>query len=277
MNMIEKQCIISVFAVLAAVLMPSCFRQTGDSSATADTLAEAFSDTVVIDDFAGFDTTGRGGFVNLTDVVPDAILEIRYFGTYNFVGRRIDGYRQPTALLTRRAADSLRAVSDDLVSQGYRLKIYDAYRPQAAVSHFVRWSHDMGDTAMKRYFYPQTPKAVLFSKGYIASKSGHSRGSTLDLTLFDMSTEKEVDMGGTFDWFGRESHPDFGGDPATQQYRPGDSITDQQFRNRMLLRSAMMRHGFRPYESEWWHFTLRNEPYPNTYFNFPVEKIVDNQ
>ncbi len=272
-----RQYFTAAIALLAMALMPSCFRQTADDTAIADTLAEAFSDTVVIDDFAGFDTTGRGGFVNLTDVVPDAILEIRYFGTYNFVGRRIDGYRQPTALLTRRAADSLRAVSDDLVSQGYRLKIYDAYRPQAAVSHFVRWSHDMGDTAMKRYFYPQTPKEVLFSKGYIASKSGHSRGSTLDLTLFDMATEKEVDMGGTFDWFGRESHPDFGGDPATQQYRPGDSITEQQFRNRMLLRSAMMRHGFRPYESEWWHFTLRNEPYPNTYFNFPVEKIVDNQ
>ena len=129
-------------------------------------------------------------FVTLTDAVPDAILEIRYFGTYNFVGTRIDGYLEPTALLTKVAADSLKAVSDDVMALGYRLKIYDAYRPQQAVDHFVRWAADVPDTLMKRYFYPDLDKSVLFEQEYIYERSGHSRGSTVDLTLFDMETEK---------------------------------------------------------------------------------------
>ena len=213
-------------------------------------------------------------FVNITDVVPDVILEIRYFSTYNFVGARIDGYEQPTALLTRRAADSLRAVSDDLVKQGYRLKIYDAYRPQKGVDHFVRWGNDVKDTLMKRYFYPNECKDSLFIKEYIATRSGHSRGSTLDLTLFDMRTEKEVDMGGTFDWFGRESHPDYCGDPESGKWKAeSGKLTKEQFENRMILRRAMMAHGFKPYESEWWHFTLKNEPFPDTYFAFPVREL----
>ena len=145
-------------------------------------------------------------FVNLAEAVPDAILEIRYYSTYNFVGTRIDGYEEPVALLTRQAADSLRAVSDDLLKQGYRLKIFDAYRPQCAVDHFMRWAADVNDTLMKPYFYPKVPRDKLFKLGYILEKSGHTRGSTVDLTLFDMATEKEVDMGGTFDWFGRRSH-----------------------------------------------------------------------
>ena len=211
------------------------------------------------------------GFVPITDVVPDVILEIRYFGTYNFVGKRIDGYLAPTAWLTREAADSLKAVSDDMIKQGYRLKIYDAYRPQCAVDHFMRWGADVTDTLMRRYFYPTVDRTRLFELGYIAKKSGHTRGSTVDLTLFDMNTEKEVDMGGTFDWFGSESHPDCGGNPATGEYRQNDTITAQQFANRMILRRAMLRHGFKPYDSEWWHFTLRNEPYPDTYFTFPVK------
>ncbi len=211
-------------------------------------------------------------FVYITDVAPDVILEIRYYSTYNFVGKRIDGYLAPTAMLTRRAADSLRAVCDDLKQQGYRLKIYDAYRPQMAVDHFVRWGEDLNDTAMKRFFYPHVDKSRLFELDYIARQSGHSRGSTLDLTLFDMRTEKEVDMGGTFDWFGRESHPDYGGNPETGSYQPDSaSITETQFANRMLLRSAMLRHGFKPYDCEWWHFTLKDEPYPDTYFTFPIE------
>ncbi len=216
---------------------------------------------------------GSQAFVNITDVVPDVILEVRYFGTYNFVGARIDGYLQPTALLTRQAADSLKAVSDDLKAQGYRLKIYDAYRPQRGVDHFVRWGKELDDTLMKRYFYPNEVKDSLFIKDYIAEHSGHSRGSTLDLTLFDMRTEKEVDMGGTFDWFGSESHPDCGGDPVTGTYRANDTITATQFANRMLLREVMMRHGFKPYESEWWHFTLKDEPFPDTYFAFPVREL----
>lgn len=212
-------------------------------------------------------------FVNLTDVVPDAILEIRYFSTYNFVGTRIDGYEEPMALLTRRAADSLRAVSDDLKAMGYRLKIYDAYRPQCAVDHFMRWAANVNDTLMKPYFYPDLDKKLLFPLEYICERSGHTRGSTLDLTLFDMKTEKELDMGGTFDWFGHESHPDFCGNPETFEYTPSDSLTAVQFKNRMVLRQAMMRHGFKPFETEWWHFTLKDEPYPDTYFTFPVKRL----
>ena len=218
---------------------------------------------------------GREYFVSLTEAVPDAILEIRYFSTYNFVGDRIDGYLAPTALLTHAAADSLRAVSDELMKQGYRLKIYDAYRPQEAVDHFVRWAANTKDTRMKYCFYPDLNKNVLFKQGYIAEKSGHTRGSTVDLTLFDMATGKELDMGGTFDWFGPESHPDFCGDPDTGIYdakagRKRNGITEQQFRNRLILRDAMLRHGFKPIDEEWWHFTLRNEPFPDTYFTFPV-------
>ena len=219
-------------------------------------------------------------FVTLTDAVPDAILEIRYFGTYNFVGQRIDGYEEPTALLTRQAADSLRAVSDDVMAQGYRLKIYDAYRPQCGVDHFVRWAADIPDTLMKTYFYPDLPKSVLFEQEYIYERSGHTRGSTVDLTLFDMSSEKEVDMGGTFDWFGHESHPDFCGNPDTGQYDAEAAvaeqrgITEEQFRNRLLLREAMLRHGFKALDTEWWHFTLRDEPFPDTYFTFPVRQLA---
>ena len=198
-------------------------------------------------------------FVYITDVVPDAILEIRYYSTYNFVGERIDGYLAPTAMLTRTAADSLKAVSDDVIKLGYRLKIYDAYRPQCAVDHFVRWAADIPDTTMRQYFYPDVDKSLLFEQEYIMEKSGHTRGSTVDLTLFDMTTEKEVDMGGTFDWFGEESHPDYRG------------ITDEQYANRMILRDAMVRHGFKTLDSEWWHFTLKDEPYPDTYFTFPIK------
>ena len=214
-------------------------------------------------------------FVELAKAVPDAILEIRYYSTYNFVGKRVDGYLEPVALLTRQAADSLRAVSDDLLKQGYRLKIYDAYRPQCAVDHFVRWAADVNDTLMKPYFYPDVPRDKLFKLGYIAEKSGHTRGSTVDLTLFDMATEKEVDMGGTFDWFGLESHPDFGGNPQTGEYKGNAQITAEQFRNRMILREAMLRHGFKAFDEEWWHFTLKNEPFPDTYFTFPVKKLTD--
>ena len=159
-------------------------------------------------------------FVNVTDVVPDAILEIRYFSTYNFVGARIDGYEEPVALMTRVAADSLRAVSDDLKRHGYCIKIYDAYRPQRGVDHFMRWALDQGDTITKAYFYPRLTKKEVFDGEYVATKSGHSRGSTVDLTIVDMKTGKEVDMGGTFDWFGIESHPDFGGgNPETLEFQ----------------------------------------------------------
>lgn len=210
----------------------------------------AFADQTFSDD--------ASDFVLLSEAVPDAILEIRYYSTYNFVGTRIDGYEQPVALLTREAAQALREVSDELAAQGYRLKIFDAYRPQMAVDHFMRWALDPEDTAMKPYFYPELEKNVLFPQGYIAEKSGHSRGSTVDLTLFDMASGKEVDMGGTFDYFGLLSHPDY------------KDITEEQYQNRMILRDAMLAHGFKPLEEEWWHFTLKNEPFPSTYFTFPV-------
>ena len=219
-------------------------------------------------------------FVVVAEAVSDVILEIRYYGTYNFVGTRVDGYVQPTALLTRQAADSLLAVSREAKSLGYRLKIYDAYRPQRAVDHFVRWAADLPDTLAKAWFYPDLHKDVLFDQGYIAAKSGHTRGSTVDLTLFDMNLEKEVDMGGTFDWFGPESHPDFCCDPKTGVYTGNNSaspaarsITPEQFANRMLLRRLMLNHGFKPIDEEWWHFTLRDEPFPDTYFNFEVKSL----
>ena len=199
-------------------------------------------------------------FVLLSSAVPDAILEIRYFSTYNFIGSRIDGYEEPVALLTRKAAEALRAVSDDLVKKGWRLKIYDAYRPQTAVSHFMRWAMDFEDTRMKAYFYPELEKDRLFPLGFIAEHSGHSRGSTVDLTLFDMASGKEADMGGPFDYFGELSHADYTG------------VTAEQYANRMILREAMLARGFRPLQQEWWHFTLNNEPYPDTYFTFPVSR-----
>lgn len=201
------------------------------------------------------------GFVVLAEVVPDIIQEIRYYSTYNFVGDRIDGYYQPCALMTREAAEALKKVSDDVMKMGYRLKVYDAYRPQCAVDNFVRWAENIGDKRMKKYFYPKVDKTKLFDEGYIDAKSGHSRGSTIDLTLFDMKTGKEVDMGGTFDYFGELSHPDY------------KKITKTQYKNRMILRDVMIKHGFKPLATEWWHFTLKDEPYPDTYFTFPVTAL----
>lgn len=208
---------------------------------------------------AGRQELDSSDFVQLAEAVPDAILEIRYYSTYNFVGERVDGYEEPLALLTKEAAEALKQVSDYVMEQGYRLLIFDAYRPQKAVDHFVRWAEDLEDTRMKPYFYPEKDKSVLFSEGYIDARSGHSRGSTIDLTLFDMTTEKEVDMGGTFDYFGELSHPDH-----------TENLTQEQYQNRMILREAMLRFGFRPLSTEWWHFTLDTEPFTDTYFEFPV-------
>ena len=208
------------------------------------------SDVILSDD--------SSDFVLLSEAVPDVILEIRYYSTFNFVGDRIDGYEEPLAMLTKEAAAALKEASDELMSMGYRLKIFDAYRPQQAVTHFMNWALDAEDTRMKDYFYPELEKDVLFPQGYIAEHSGHSRGSTVDLTLFDMKTEREVDMGGTFDYFGELSHPEY------------TDITEEQYAMRMLLREVMMKHGFRPLPEEWWHFTLENEPYPDTYFTFPI-------
>jgi len=198
------------------------------------------------------------GFVVLADYVPGIIQEIRYYSTYNFIGDRIDGYEEPCALLTLEAARALKSVANEMAVQGLRLKVFDAYRPATAVKHFVLWSIEDLDLRMKPFFYPDLDKEDLFALGYIAKRSSHSRGSTVDLTLLDMTTGKELDMGSPFDLFSEISHPDYRG------------ITEEQYANRMLLRNVMVRNGFEPIDCEWWHFTLANEPYPDTYFDFPV-------
>lgn len=203
-------------------------------------------------------TMDPSGFVLLSDLVPNIIQEIRYFSTYNFIGERIDGYEEPCAILTVEAARALKAVSNELFVQGYRIKVFDAYRPACAVKQFVLWGIEDQDIRMKSYFYPDLQKQDLFAEGYIAKLSSHSRGSTVDLTLLDMKTGKEVDMGSPFDLFSEKSHPGYKG------------ITEEQYENRMLLQHVMVRNGFVPIDCEWWHFTLKNEPYPDTYFEFPV-------
>ena len=203
-------------------------------------------------------TMDPSGFVLLADYVPQIVQEIRYYSTYNFIGERIDGYEEPCALLTIEAARALKAVSSELVVQGYRLKVFDAYRPACAVRQFVLWGIEDQDIRMKPWFYPELEKQALFSEGYITRQSSHSRGSAIDLTLLDMRTGKELDMGSPFDLFSRVSHPDYRG------------ITDEQYENRMMLQRAMLRNGFLPLDCEWWHFCLKNEPYPDTYFAFPV-------
>ncbi len=203
-------------------------------------------------------TTDPSGFVLLSDYVPQIVQEIRYYSTYNFIGDRIDGYEEPCALLTVEAARALKSVSNEMIVQGYRLKVFDAYRPACAVRHFVLWGIEDQDFRMKPYFYPTLEKQELFAKGYIAKQSSHSRGSAVDLTLLDMRTGKELDMGSPFDLFSEVSHPDYTG------------ISEEQYANRMILQRVMLRNGFRPIDCEWWHFSLQNEPYPDTYFEFPV-------
>ena len=206
-----------------------------------------------------------GGFVSLGEFLPDALADIRYYSSFNFIGERIDGYEEAAALMTREAAQALKAVSGEAMKLGYRLKIFDAYRPQMAVDHFMRWAKDPEDVRMKQYFYPDLDKKDIIPRGYIAEHSGHSRGSTVDLTLFDMAAQQEIDTGGTFDFFGEKSHPDYAG------------ISERQYGNRMLLRRLMTGGGFRPLAEEWWHFTLENEPWPDTYFTFPVRNIPDRR
>ena len=203
-------------------------------------------------------TLDAAGFVLLSDIVPSIVQEIRYFSTFNFIGDRIDGYEEPCALLTKDAARALKAVSNEMLVQGYRLKIFDAYRPVNAVKHFILWGIEDEDIRMKPYFYPEIDKQDTFALGYIAKQSSHSRGSAIDLTLLDMATGKELDMGSPFDMFSERSHPDYRG------------ITDEQYENRMILQKSMVRNGFVPNECEWWHFMLKDEPFPDTYFNFPV-------
>jgi len=221
-------------------------------------------------------------FADAERVIPSACFDIRYYGNYNFVGERIDGYEAPKCYLTKEAATALAKVQEELKPFGLSLKIFDCYRPQRAVDHFIRWARDVKDVRMRTEFYPVVDKRNLFRDGYIAARSGHSRGSTVDLTIVPLTCPRQaadasairreecsphqpgrmpdggLDMGTGFDCFGPPSHT----------LNPG--ITDQQRANRALLRRLMEKHGFRNLEEEWWHYTLVKEPYPDTYFDFPV-------
>lgn len=197
-------------------------------------------------------------FVSIPQSSPIRV-ELRYFTSDNFVGEPIDGYLAPTLMMTQSAYDALLEAVEELAVFGIGLKVFDAYRPQQAVNHFVRWAEDLSDTRMKTQYYPQVDKENLFRDGYIAARSGHSRGSTIDLTLIDLATEAELDMGTSWDFFDLRS------------WGESDLVNEQQRANRALLRSIMTKHGFIPLREEWWHFTLANEPYPDTYFNFPVQ------
>jgi len=235
-----------ILLALSAAILSSCSNRQKDKTISTDYSSD---------------------FVNVSEVIPDVILEMRYCTSFNFIGEPFPGYEEPIAILTRQATDSLKAVSDELLEKGYRLKIFDAFRPQRTVDYFMEWGKDIGDVRMKEYFYPELDKDILIPQGYIAERSGHTRGSTVDLTLFDMKAQKEVDMGCTFDYFGRASHPDLQPEEEAGAYRP---ITQEQYENRMILREAMLAHGFVPYSCEWWHFTLADEPFPETYFDFPI-------
>ncbi len=196
------------------------------------------------------------GFVYITDFVPNVEIEVRYYSIDNFVGKRIDGYEKPVAILTKQAAVALSKVQAELELFGLGLKIFDSYRPQRAVNHFVRWAKDLSDVSHKDKFYPFVEKRFLFRDGYIASKSGHSRGSTLDITLVSTVTkhEGELDMGSPWDFFDKKSWPS------------SKEVSSQQRANRMLLQKVMIKHGFKSLKEEWWHFTLKDEPFPETYF-----------
>lgn len=222
------------------------------------------------------------GFVEIREVIPDIILDLRYNTNHNFLGVRVDGYETEKCYITKAAADSLSKVQAELKKFNLSLKIYDAYRPQRAVDHFVRWANDLSDTLTKKEFYPTVNKSRLFVDGYIAEKSGHSRGSTVDLTIvpiplsyqaeFDINSQCEcfesaekrfkdnsIDMGTGFDCFHSLSHTE------------NINLTPTQRANRLLLKSLMDKYGFKNLSEEWWHFTLRKEPYPKTYFDFEIK------
>lgn len=200
------------------------------------------------------------GFAYVDEVIPDIVLEIRYYSEDNFTGRRVKGYERPAGILTEHATVALQHVAAELERFGLGLKIYDAYRPQRAVDDFVQWAKDPGEQRMKPWYYPHVDKAKLIEEGYIAERSGHSRGSTVDLTLVSLGPEgpQELDMGTGWDYFGMESWPD------------SKSVMPVQRAHRMLLQLMMEKHGFEPLQQEWWHFTLRDEPFPDKYFDFPV-------
>ncbi|HRK63419.1 MAG TPA: M15 family metallopeptidase [Terricaulis sp.] len=197
-------------------------------------------------------------FVDAAAHVPGLVVDMRYAGAENFVGRPIAGYDAPLCLLTRRTAEALAEAQAHLAPFGLGLKVFDCYRPARAVADFAAWARDPNDQARKADYYPRVDKADLFELGYIAERSGHSRGSTIDLTIIDLATGAELDMGGGYDLFDTRSWP------SDQTVSPAARA------NRSLLQSPMAAHGFRPLREEWWHFTLEREPHPRTYFDFPI-------
>ena len=197
-------------------------------------------------------------FVYLDEIIKDVVINLKYLSNDNFIGSPINGYINNRIIITKEAASALKHVQEDLSHFGYGLKVFDAYRPQKAVDHFVKWSKN-NNKKMKSTHYPNVKKKRLFKEGYIASKSGHSRGSTIDLTIIDLKNNKELDMGTIYDFFGKESWIDY------------SKLSSKQRANRLLLQSLMKKYGFRPLKEEWWHFTLHNEPFPEKYFNFNVE------
>jgi zinc D-Ala-D-Ala dipeptidase len=221
-------------------------------------LATVFAIGIAVPAAVAEETQRPADFVDAATVVPGLIAEIRYAGSHNFTGQPVDGYQAPHCLLTRQAVGALAEVARDVAPRGLVIKVFDCYRPVRAVANFMRWARDLSDQKMKAEFYPNVDKRALFRDGYIASHSGHSRGSTMDLTLAK-TDGTELDMGTHFDFL----------DPKSWVADP--SITPEEHANRMLLAAAMSRRGFRGYFKEWWHFTLRGEPYPTTYFDFPVQ------
>lgn len=202
------------------------------------------------------------GFVYADDAIPGLALEMRYCTAHNFTGRPVEGYLKPRCILTKEATEALKKVQDELRPFGMGLKIFDSYRPKRAVESFVKWAKDLDDKAAKEEFYPDVRKEDLFKEEYIADHSSHSRGSTADLTLIFIEGPdkgKELDMGSPFDFFSPVSWPD------------STKVGGQQRANRLLLQALMTKHGFTPYPKEWWHFTLSKEPFPETYFDFPIE------
>jgi len=199
-------------------------------------------------------------FVDAHEVIPDLVIDMRYFGSENFLGRPVAGYEEPVCLVTKETAAALVRVQEQLAQSGLGLKVFDCYRPKRAVADFVAWAKDLSDQKRKPQHYPDVDKSRLFELGYIAERSGHSRGSTVDLTLIDKTTGAEVDMGSPYDLF----------DPKSW---PSDTTVSATARaNRIRLQAAMTSNGFRPLKEEWWHFTLEAEPYPETYFDFPVRR-----
>jgi len=198
-------------------------------------------------------------FVYLKDIMPNLRSDLRYYGSNNFMGRQAKGYNSPKCILTKEAAYALKKVQEEFERIGFGLLIYDAYRPQSATNDFILWAQDESDTTMKMQFYPNIDKKDVFTKGYVSVKSGHSRGSTVDLTIVSLKTKMILNMGSEYDLFDEISHVE------------NSTISNNQRSLRLLLKRRMEKHGFKSYEKEWWHFTFENEPFPNTYFDFPVE------